>query len=520
MLLMSDSMKSVTKLFRRHDAAFLILSALSVALYVAVASGGFPLDDSWIHQVYGRNLALRGEWAFVPGIPSAASTSPLYTVLLAIGYKLGISYQFWTHTLGVIALWVTAMLGARIAERLLPGSRWVGLLTGLALISAWHLIWAAASGMETMLFSMWTMVLIAAGFYESGGRSLRTQHLVLRGAGFGLLAALTTLTRPEGVVLAGLIGVTLLITRPRSTLLWGIGAALAFMVTLSPYLILNLQLTGGLLPDTAAAKQAENAPLLLDSFPARFRNMIMPLSAGGQLFLLPGAIYYLRVRRSQFTQNWRDRVVDFLPLIWSLALIVLYAARLPAYYQHGRYVIPALPAFIIIGVVGTISVVQWGQKSLLGRVLTRSLVVSGLIGFVYLGYRQGPILYRTDVKIIDEEMVASAHWIAENIPLDETLAIHDIGAVGYFASRPMLDLAGLVSPEIIAFINDKELLWDWLYEHGAQYLMAFPDQVPGDDASDPRLCPVFTANGPTSASVKGPSMTVYRLSWEGGCPKN
>jgi hypothetical protein len=517
---MPDFMKFVTEHFKRRDALYFVLAAASVILYVAIANGGFPLDDSWIHQVYARNLALRGEWAFVPGVPSAASTSPLYTVFLAAGYRLGISYQFWTHMLGIVALTVAAILGARIAEYLLPGNRWAGLITGLAVVLAWHLIWAAASGMETMLFSMWTVVLIAGVYYEMGERSQKTQHLIVRGAGFGVLAALTTLTRPEGVVLAGLIGLTLLVTRPRSALFWGAGAVLAYVMTLSPYLMLNLRLTGGLLPDTAAAKQAENAPLLLESFATRFGNMITPLSAGGQTFLLPGVFYYGTVKGSGFVQHWRNRIFDFLPLIWTLVLISLYALRLPAYYQHGRYVIPALPAFIIVGVVGAIGLVQWGQKRLIRRVLTRALALSGLVGFVYFGYVQGPLLYRTDVSIIDQEMVATARWIAEHLPPEQTLAIHDIGAVGYFAPRPILDLAGLVSPEIIPFINDKEPLWDWLYKRGAQHLMAFPDQVPGDDAHDPRLCPMFTTNGPASASVGGPSMTVYSLSWDGACPKD
>ena len=54
-----------------------LLALLLVTIYVLAAGGSFPLDDSWIHQTYGRNLALNGEWAFLPGKPSAASTSPL-----------------------------------------------------------------------------------------------------------------------------------------------------------------------------------------------------------------------------------------------------------------------------------------------------------------------------------------------------------------------------------------------------------------------------------------------------------
>ncbi|HEX2907647.1 MAG TPA: hypothetical protein VHO69_12335, partial [Phototrophicaceae bacterium] len=129
--------------WRRRDGLLLVAALFSVVLFVRAANGGFPLDDSWIHQVYGRNLAQTGQWAFVPGIPSAASTSPLYTVLLALGYALHVPYTLWTHTLGALALWLAGVFGARLADRLLPENRAIGLVTGLALVLAWHLIWAA-----------------------------------------------------------------------------------------------------------------------------------------------------------------------------------------------------------------------------------------------------------------------------------------------------------------------------------------------------------------------------------------
>jgi hypothetical protein len=60
---------------------------------------GFPLDDAWIHQTYARNLALRSEWAFLPGEPSAGSTAPLWSALLAVGHVFRRSYV-WTYLLG------------------------------------------------------------------------------------------------------------------------------------------------------------------------------------------------------------------------------------------------------------------------------------------------------------------------------------------------------------------------------------------------------------------------------------
>ena len=70
------------------------IGLLGLALVVAVAlfllrsqalnSLGYPLDDAWIHQTYARNFAMRGEWAFLPGEVSAGSTSPLWTLILAL----------------------------------------------------------------------------------------------------------------------------------------------------------------------------------------------------------------------------------------------------------------------------------------------------------------------------------------------------------------------------------------------------------------------------------------------------
>jgi hypothetical protein len=209
--------------------------------------------------------------------------------------------------------------------------------------------------------------------------------------------------------------------------------------------------------------------------------------------------------------------IYLLPILWAVALVGLYAARLPADYQHGRYVIPSLPSLILTGVIGLVWLAQRAKGSLVGRVVSRTLVISSAIAFFYFALIVGPAAYRLDVHIINEEMVASAQWIAEHIPADDLLAVHDIGAVGYFAPRPILDLAGLVSPEIVPVINNEAALWALMRQRGARYLMAFPDQVPGQNINDSRLCPVFTSNGASSPSVGGPNMTIYSLVWEGAC---
>ncbi len=500
----------------------LLLAALAlVALYTVSAGGGFPLDDSWIHQTYARNLALTGQWAFVPNVPSAASTSPLYTVMLALGYALGVPFALWTHGIGALALGGTAVIGRwmgmRAGAMFIPGMKGIGTLSGLTLVLAWHLIWSGASGMETAIFCL--LILGCTAYVWRWIDSARPLFglVIIDGALFGVLAGLLTLARPEGALLVALIGAAMLIARPnltwRGVILWGAAGGVGFLITLAPYLAFNLSMTGGLLPNTAAAKQAWAAPLLAMDYTWRLQFLIEPLFAGGQILLLPGLLVYTVIA---FTSR-RTAALWLLPVIWTLALIALYAARLPLPFQHGRYIIPALPTWIIAGVIGSAWLYQRALRSLIGRVLARTLAGSTAALFVTFAFTLGLSAYRQDVAIIDQEMVTAARWVRDHLAPDDLLAVHDIGALGYFAPRPILDIAGLVTPEVIPILFDGDAVWALMEERGAAYLMALDDQVPNDDLSDPRLCLIFNTGGALAPVSGGSNMKVYRIAWDRSC---
>lgn len=512
------------RLAANRIATCIVIALVAVVFYVTRAEPGFPLDDSWIHQVYARNLAQRGEWAFVPGQPSAASTSPLYTVLLAIGYWLNIAYTVWPHLLGGLALGLMAWSGGRLAERLtqINAIYWP---VALSMLLSWHLVWAASAGMETMIFAS----LVMLQFYFASAEFAISQRettihstvksIVWRGSRFGFIAGLTTLARPEGLGAAGLIGLAFLWGRPlktwKATITWALSAVLAFAFCMTPYIWLNWQLTGGVLPNTAAAKQAQLAVVIANSdLLTRIRIMLEPLIAGGQLFLLPGMIYFLwRASAMNHFKRW----LAFALILWPIALVLLYAARLPAPFQHGRYVIPALPAALVAGIVGMDALSRRYSASLWSRVLIRSCYGSAFATFVFFFVGIGADAYRQDVQVINEEMVLTAYWIHDNIQPDDLLAVHDIGAVGFFAPRPILDIAGLLNPEVIAVGYDNIQIWELMEQREAKYLMAFPDQIPGPFTQDSRLCLVYRSQGEASRRIGGPAMSVYRLAYNEIC---
>ncbi|HRF98795.1 MAG TPA: hypothetical protein PLZ51_26480, partial [Aggregatilineales bacterium] len=232
---------------------------------------------------------------------------------------------------------------------------------------------------------------------------------------------------------------------------------------------------------------------------------------GAQIFFLLGIGYYVVMVRPQGRKLW----LFIAPLLWSVALILLYAARLPVAFQHGRYLIPALPMIILLGAIGLVAMVTEWRNNLLGRVLSRSLALATIPTLVFFAISVGLNAYITDVAIINEEMVDLAMWIETELPKDELLAIHDVGAVGYFASRPLLDIAGLISPEVIPLIHQPDALWDLMQARGARYLMAFQNQIPNQNPNDPRLCAIYESAGKTTPRLGEDKMTIYRLNWDG-----
>ncbi len=490
--------------FTFHILFWLIFATVLVGLYLGAArlagASGFPLDDAWIHQTYARNLGTRGEFAFTPGVPSAGSTAPLWTLLLAAGYALHIPFQWWTHGLNIVFLGLSGWQMARLARRLLPDSQWLPPVIGAAVMVEWHLVWAAASGMETTLF-VWLSILLVERFSalnkndshltqrrkdaKQKNSFLATWRLGVRETfTLGFIGGLLTLTRPEGIGLAGLVGLALLATQisrrelsiPR-LIAFGAGVVLPLI----PYFAFNLAISGAIFPNTFYAKQREYAILLNDiSLWKRWLSVAGVQFVGGQILLLPGAIFGL-------WQAFRQKKTALMVAAgWWLAHISLYAARLPVTYQHGRYEMPTLPWLIFFGVWGTAQLLKPNHSGRWVRVFSRAVVISvgaAMLTFVLLGAQS----YANDVTFIDTEMVKTARWLNESTAPDAVIAAHDIGAIGYFSARPLVDLAGLVTPAVIPFIRDETRLLAFSRGAGAKYLVTFPSWYPQMTASLPEV---------------------------------
>jgi len=467
-------------------------SVLSMAVYLTASALtyriGFPLDDSWIHLTYARNLALHGEWAFQPGKPSAGSTSPLWTALLSIGFFLKLAPYIWTYFLGTLLLLGMGLLGEMVVRRISPAYQsrfpWVGLF----LILEWHLVWSAASGMETLLHAL--LLTTVLGLLMTGSR---------RFMALGLLAGLSVWVRPDGVTLLGPIAVHALVGKGSGKKRWrDLSLSLiGFASLFAPYLLFNLILDGSPMPNTFYAKQAEYVAWQARPLMSRIGELALQFLVGPSIALLPGAIAWIVV--SLRKHDWSTLA----GVIWFAGYLFLYIERLPV-YQHGRYIMPAMPIFFLWGLVAFVGFLNsniFGRSHWLMSTSWKFLI--GTLCAVF--WLVGANTYAHDVELIESEMVASAKWIAENVPPGESIAAHDIGALGYFDKHELIDLAGLVSPEVIPFIRNESRLAEYLDKKGVSYLVAFPDFYP---VMSQQSEPVFVTNG-FGLKAGGNNMVVF-----------
>ncbi|NPA92130.1 MAG: hypothetical protein GXO56_00435 [Chloroflexi bacterium] len=488
---------------------FGVIAAVGLGGYVFaaqhLAGWGFPLDDAWIHQTYASHLAAWGTWAYRAGQPSAGATAPLWVLLLALGYLLRVSPLVWSALLGWLTLTALGWAGWALWRVWMPQYRgWWPWLAGLVLVTSWHMLWAGLSGMETALAALGMLALTLAGPLAVQKSSAWAGVV---GAGVGLMVWL----RPETMIVLALLAAVpwldALKTRSPAAYKHALQRTLAlgagFAALVGPYLLFNLHLAGRIWPNTFYAKQAEYAALRQQPLVVRWMRVALPLFVGPGVVLLP--LGFLQMWRDFRNRAWGRLVAP----VWAWGHVTLYALRLPVAYQHGRYVMPALAVLLWYGLRGLASLWQSAGQAPFQRwrwILSRSVgILVILVSAAFLGL--GAQAYAQDVAVIETEMVATAQWMANHLPTGTRVAAHDIGAVGYFTDFPLVDLAGLVSPEVIPFVRDEDALRQFLDQQDVDVLVVFPDWY----THLTRGLPVLYFNpegwGPRLGSTH---MTVYR----------
>jgi hypothetical protein len=525
--------------------SLLLVGCLTLTLFAITAhrftggQAGVPLDDTWIHFQFARSLARGDGLSFNPGQPTSGSTAPLWTLLLAAVHLLGGEFPVAGQVLSAICL-LAALAATYALGKRLTGRRWAAWLAGAVVAVNGRMGWAGLSGLETCLFAALSLLAIGAHVQDRATGRYRLRTAVL----FGLAA----LTRPAGYLLfaLSLADYTLRTTHyavhsphhaPRTThhasrftrhapsILAPIGI---FTAILLPYLIFSLRTGGHLLPNTYRAKTIFDFRPDLDflSLAARYlildNPLLLPFYVLGLGLLLwsplsPPKEPVLSLSKEPVLSLSKDAS---LLSLWSLGLPLAYAFLHATLYQHGRYLIPLVPCNAVVAVVGLLEAqrlaagrgYRWRASPTTLALLVSLLVVAGTAWRLPTMAR----LYAWNVDNISHMHVALGHWVAEHTPPDAILALNDIGAITYLSQRPVVDLAGLVTPEVVPLLRSPHrdaLLVDFLAERDVDYVIIFPNWFPDLAARRDLLQPVHQVALARNTIAGGDTMVVYQALW-------
>lgn len=507
------------------------LARLLLAFLVFAAAGwlmrGYTTDDTYIHLRYAHNLLERGEFSFNPGASSYGATSPLWIFGLALLLKLGLGPFAAAWLLGVVCGAAVILLLDAILARMTFPPLWSGLILVLAVADPWFLRWTF-SGMETPLATLALLVLIfplmiRRSFEPMGG----APPLWPRYLAWGAAAGLAGMVRPEFLVLGPLALPWLLMfeyyragavggysgrywARPYKPLAATVGGWLAVLL---PWLGYAWLAFGRVTPGTASAKSGAltlHPVLLLQSLGQAARALAASQGPLWVVALVLVGLVWLRYHNMDVrtvgawraTQGDLDQDEDspqerkapgegpwsvwgpvslvLIAFTWTVVLVGAYAVK--QVWIISRYVSPLAPVLLLaLGVTA-----EWllGGREL-GRRTRRTgalIIAAGaavtlavnawvLLDQVVPHARKFPVGLR-------ECYLETGRWLQENTPEGSVVAALDIGAVGYASDRPVLDLMGLVSPEVLEV--GQQMGFEAMVEQAAWLLV--PEQTTGRTA--------------------------------------
>ncbi|MFL5806816.1 MAG: hypothetical protein ACJ8CR_34450, partial [Roseiflexaceae bacterium] len=484
----------------------LLLGALVVAPQVL---GTWMLDDAYISFRYARNALAGYGFVFNPGERVEGYTNFLWTALFVPLLGIGLDPALAAQALMLLLALAIAALTWFGARRLAGTTAATGALALLSTSAPFVLYAARGSGMETALFTL--LALAAALVYLAGDRRPTTddrrpttggqnkeqrtknkepqnrrtenqepgnvtpsphhpvtpspRHPVTRSSFLGLLLALAAMTRPEGVLIAGVCGLHLLATPSRAgSIAWRrlFGLALGFLVIFGPYYLWRLSYYGYPLPNTFYAKVGGTAAQALRGlgYAAAFASSQAPLIAIALLGLLPVKNKEQRTKNlysepsvaapvettGQIGGRWsvvggRWSLLWLLVVVYTLYIVVVGGDHFPLY----RFFVPILP------LVALLAALALGR---LGEALPRPAAAPALALLVVaaIGW-QAPQLYESrtlnaSAGVWTENTVVEKNreiglWLRANTAPDTLIATGIAGALPFYAERPVLDMLGL-----------------------------------------------------------------------------
>jgi TPR repeat protein len=458
-------------------AGIFLAAVILPILYITYSLGingnyGFPLDDPWIHLTFAKNLAEYQSFSyFKDQMATAGSTSPIYTILAAIGFIITQNEMVLSYVIGIIFFVLAGIAFYRLSSLEFGKENLFAIIcTAVFVLDKW-MNFISVSGMET---TMYIFFLVACAYFYKKRSAVP----------FAIFLGLILWGRPDGVAFIGALAVDYFLVRhyakeDSSLVLFDKNQlyriAMIFGGIIVLYFIMNFILSGSLLPNTYNAKLTYYSPEFRSRGDFLQFEVWDYFTVGAYALIMGGFIFSVLKLISDFTKKKYN--ANFLYILFIMALVFIYWYKLPYAHRFGRYMMPIIPFFILVSAIGIRDFAR-----LIGGYLKSKEIGNGLIFVLmaiilfmeYGNYTENKENYAIENKYISDRQVAAAMWLKENTNENDIIGTHDVGAIGFYSGRKIVDVAGLVTPELISKINDDDYVTymkDYMRQQGVTYLV-------------------------------------------------
>jgi hypothetical protein len=435
---------------RSTRVADLLLPLCAGALLVLIAHHyDFFCDDAFITLRYAQNLAQHGAPVYNLGERVEGYTSFTWLLLAALGARAGAPLTGWVQLLGAAA--GIGMIAATWAlwRRLHPERRALGALVLIALaVSAPVAAWTMG-GLETPLFAALSTASFALAL------DLAREASRARAIALGAVLGLSTLTRPEGALVAAAIFLPLIVvlarTRPgRAALAW-VAASAGLIV--GAHLAWRWSYYGYPLPNTFYVKSSGDTSLLRARGARYVAFAARELGVGVVAAVVLGLIGASSARAGSPASQPARRLLSWI----ARALVPAYVAYIALvggdFLDLYRFFVPLLPLVFVLAaslLAGSVYAVARGAVAL-------GLAVALVAGHAVHQYRLGERALQVAepqraehgleplgwTRLYALRWAALGRWIAAHAERDDWMAVGAAGAMPYYAGIRNLDTFGL-----------------------------------------------------------------------------
>ena len=442
-------------------AICLAIGAIAI-IFPVLKNQGFPLDDSWIYQVIGRNAARFGVPGFVPGVATGGSSSTIWPWIIAINYRVfpSLSPVVYLLSFNILFSCVIAFVLFSMAVRDRLSSLEIAALAALPAITG-NFAWFLSIGMEHLMFI--ATAFLAAYCWCSTSSDPAAARPILAGTFLGLSIA----TRPEALVfLPVFLGVGWWLVKSRRDVISFLVPCLAFITLVA---LNNLWTSHSLMPVTfSGRKWAVIGDLhagafaliipLLGRWALQIVNFFIGLEfAAGSIFYKLLVISTCAVLLTGLFRLSRKRAWCTLFLLLLAAVnFLVYCVIMPVPGQGMRYQAMLVVFIFPLIALGGLEIIEQlaARFNQLSRFL--NLFNAGMVSLVFVLALSSLYSWSeiTDlgIKHINGTEVRMGKWLNENLPPSTRVASYDIGGIGFFGGIQVVDLGGLTDPKFIPYL--------------------------------------------------------------------